>query len=233
MPSNTNYDRRVTAVWNDFFNSISIRQVRRKIRKHLFPTLVGFRQKSIFSKISSVFSAPVVFLLSVTLPVIREADLNNKGIQLNDDTDLLQDYDDDELEARLNINAEQSSWVKWLTAVQFICAPLLISFVLISQQVGPVAIVLPVTLAVGVLITIAFWLTTSTSKQPRLFWMMCFMGFAVAVLWIFLIANEVVSVLQAIGMALGVSEAILGLTVFALVSLYYTYKFEFNMSYVG
>lgn len=181
---------------NPFFDPI-------EVRKRLFPTLVGFRQKSIFSKISSVFSAPVIFLLTVTLPVIREADLKNKGIQLSDDL----------------LEEEPSAWVKWLTAVQFICAPLLISFVLITQDVGPVAIVLPVTLVLGVLITAAFWVTTSEHKQPRLFWMMCFMGFAVAVLWIFLIANEVVSVLQAIGMALGVSEAILGLTVFALVSV--------------
>lgn len=176
---------------------------------------MGFRQKSVFSKISSVFSAPVIFLLSITLPVIRESDLKNEGIQLNDSTaDMLQDYN----EERHHVESEESSWVKWLTAVQFVCAPLLISFVLITQEAGPAAIILPVNITLGALVSIAFWITTSNSRPPRLFWMMCFVGFAVAVLWIFLIANEVVSVLQAIGMALGVSEAILGLTVFALVT---------------
>jgi sodium/potassium/calcium exchanger 6 len=48
---------------------------------------------------------------------------------------------------------------------------------------------------------------------------MCFVGFIIAVLWIYIIANEVVGVLQTIGFALGISDAILGLTVFAMVRI--------------
>jgi sodium/potassium/calcium exchanger 6 len=219
--------RRNTSVLARFFNSTSRRYIRRQVRKHLFPTFVGFRQKSTFSKISSLTAAPVIFLLAVTLPVVRENVLTSqRTVQLGDDTaELLQDYDsdndDDDLQTETSANntEEGSSWVKWLTAVQLVGAPLLIAFVFITQKVSSVAVTLPVAIALGALLSVAFWMTTSASKQPRLFWMMCFIGFGIAVVWIFLIANEVVSVLQAIGMAVGASEAILGLTIFALVSI--------------
>ncbi|KAK4514547.1 PHO85 cyclin-5 [Mucor velutinosus] len=200
-----------------FFNSTNTHYIKRQINKHLFPSLVGFRQKSTFGKMSAIISTPVIFLLATTLPVVNESTLAGGGvsqIELNDDTvGLVNTFvgDDD-----IAVNTEQVSWAKWLTAVQLFGAPLLVSFVMIAQDIAPVYVVLPIGSAVGIMVSVAFWMTTLPSKQPRLFWMMCFIGFGVAVVWIFLIANEVVSVLQAIGMAVGVSEAILGLTVFAL-----------------
>ncbi|OBZ86757.1 putative cation exchanger C3A12.06c [Choanephora cucurbitarum] len=197
-------------------------QARRQARKYLFPALVGFRQKSLFSKVLSVASTPVMFLLTVTLPVVRESALSeNNGIQLDERTEhLLQDFDDMENESQPVVTdmviQSEKGWVKWLTAVQIVGGPLLISFVLITQEVAPASIVLPVALSVSVLVSLVFCLTTSADIPPRLHWMTCFVGFVVSVVWIFLIANEVVSVLQAIGMALGISEAVLGLTVFAL-----------------
>ncbi len=44
----------------------------------------------------------------------------------------------------------------------------------------------------------------------------CSMGFAVAVVWIMAIADEVVNVLQTFGMIFGLSDAIIGLTIFAV-----------------
>ncbi|KAL0144077.1 Sodium/calcium exchanger protein-domain-containing protein [Mucor lusitanicus] len=205
-----------------FFNSTNTRYIRRQTSKHLFPSLVGFRQKSTFGKISAIASMPVIFLLATTLPVVNENTLAGgvSQVELNDDTvglvNTFASDDDDDNDDTMAVNTEQVSWAKWLTAVQLIGAPLLVSFVMITQDIAPVYVVLPIGCAVGITVSVAFWMTTMPSKQPRLFWMMCFIGFGVAVVWIFLIANEVVSVLQAIGMAVGVSEAILGLTVFAL-----------------
>ncbi|KAG1451284.1 hypothetical protein G6F56_008126 [Rhizopus delemar] len=196
-----------------FFNTSSAHHVQREIISCLFPTLIDFRQKPIFSKITSVLSAPVIFLLAITLPVVREN--NSNTIELNDETtDLLHDYfeEDDDWENTMTKN----TWVKWLTAVQLIGAPGLVSFVLVTQVGLPSVIILPLLLGIGVVLSVSFWFTTSHTRQPRLYWLMCFVGFGVAIFWIFFIANEVVSVLQAVGMALGASEAILGLTIFAL-----------------
>jgi len=44
----------------------------------------------------------------------------------------------------------------------------------------------------------------------------CSMGFIVAVVWIMAIADEVVNVLQTFGMIFGLSDAIIGLTIFAV-----------------
>lgn len=213
--------QKMTDFFDHYLSSSSRRYMRHQIQKHLFPSFIGFRKKSIFSKISSVLSAPVFFLLATTLPVVKESVLSvHSSVQLNDDTaELLQDYDDNEDQQNdILMNAEEATWLKWLTAVQLIGGPILISFVLITQDVFSAAVVLPVAFIGSTAVSVAFWFTTKSTKQPRLYWMMCFLGFGIAVVWIFLIANEVVSVLQAIGMAVGASEAILGLTIFALVN---------------
>ena len=44
---------------------------------------------------------------------------------------------------------------------------------------------------------------------------LAFLGFVISVGWIYLIANEIVSLLKAFGIFFGVSDAILGLTVLA------------------
>lgn len=44
----------------------------------------------------------------------------------------------------------------------------------------------------------------------------CSMGFIVAIVWIMAIADEVVEVLQTFGLVFGLSDAIIGLTIFAM-----------------
>ncbi|CEG78690.1 Putative K-dependent Na :Ca2 antiporter [Rhizopus microsporus] len=205
---------RSTRLLQKCFNTTSVYQIKRDINICLFPSLIDFYQKPIFSKITSALSVPATFLLATTLPVVKESAITPRGIELNDNTvDMLRDYREDEIERTDSI---RGSWNKWLTAIQLMGAPALISFVLLSQSLVSAVIILPILLGTGLILSITFWLTTSHARQPRLYWMMCFLGFGVAIVWIFLIANEVVSVLQAIGMALGASEAILGLTIFAL-----------------
>lgn len=46
--------------------------------------------------------------------------------------------------------------------------------------------------------------------------LLCFLGFFIAMVWILTIVNEVVGVLEALGAVMGVSDAILGLTIFAM-----------------
>ena len=46
--------------------------------------------------------------------------------------------------------------------------------------------------------------------------LLCFLGFTVSIAWISTIASEVVGVLKALGVILGISDAILGLTIFAV-----------------
>ncbi|KAI9310904.1 Sodium/calcium exchanger protein-domain-containing protein [Dichotomocladium elegans] len=192
------------------------------ILARLFPSVMNFSQKSVYSKISSVISTPVIFMLTITLPVVKEnAIIPRDGVRLDDDAlTMLRELSDNATGADpveiTELAQSTSGWSQWITAVQLLCAPMFAATVFAINGFVRPAIILPTAAIFGVVITTAFTLTTSSIRQPRLYWMMSFVGFGVAMLWIFVIANEVVSVLQTIGMALGISDAILGLTVFAL-----------------
>jgi solute carrier family 24 (sodium/potassium/calcium exchanger), member 6 len=68
------------------------------------------------------------------------------------------------------------------------------------------------------LIALTFLLTfSSPNKPPKWHKALCAIGFIVAIGWISTIADEVVGILRAFGAIVGVSEAILGVTVFAMV----------------
>jgi sodium/potassium/calcium exchanger 6 len=68
----------------------------------------------------------------------------------------------------------------------------------------------------GLVFVAILLVTTTTSHPPRHRPLLSFLGFIVAIAWISTIANEVVGVLKAFGVILSISDAILGLTVFAV-----------------
>ena len=75
-------------------------------------------------------------------------------------------------------------------------------------------------MALALLITFS-----SPNKPPSWRKALCAVGFVVAIGWISTIADEVVGVLRAFGAIVGVSEAILGVTIFAMVS---SFSFSHN-----
>src|SRR3569833_3453606 len=62
----------------------------------------------------------------------------------------------------------------------------------------------------------AVLVTTSPDNRPKYHFLICYIGFIISVAWISTIAGEVVGVLKAFGVIIGISEAILGLTIFAV-----------------
>lgn len=66
------------------------------------------------------------------------------------------------------------------------------------------------------LVLLALLLTTSPHKKPKYHFLLCFLGFVISIAWISTVAGEVVGVLKAFGVILSISEAILGLTIFAV-----------------
>lgn len=71
---------------------------------------------------------------------------------------------------------------------------------------------------VGCCIAMLVMSFTEADKPPKWQWMLSIVGFFVALNWIFLLANNMVGLLKALGMIFNISDAIMGLTVFALVS---------------
>ena len=117
--------------------------------------------------------------------------------------------------------SESKDWNRWLVSTQIFTAPLFTTFIIWanisdgftkrSLAKAILCSLLGSLIAFGILV-----LTTSPSKPPKLRFLLCFVGFVVSITWISTIANEVVGVLKAFGVILGISDAILGLTIFAV-----------------
>ncbi|KFX88909.1 hypothetical protein V490_07349 [Pseudogymnoascus sp. VKM F-3557] len=271
------------------------------IRNSLFPTFENWEGKNIWDKLLSVVSAPSIFLLAITLPVVETE-------QKEDDEELELDqareresrsrsaahqslageapYTDNEPEPewinyRRNssvlltpgvepsvrglaghgnaasiaistedlhhhnphsmplppkntnpaqdyfIRAESAlpapvDWNRWLVVVQIFTAPVFVSLVLWGNlyhddlQPKPLFKMILYGL-VGSLVTLAILtVTTRHDRVPKYRHLFCFLGFVVSIAWISTIANEVVGVLKAFGVIVGISDAILGLTIFAV-----------------
>ncbi|KAK4181617.1 Sodium/calcium exchanger protein-domain-containing protein [Triangularia setosa] len=116
-----------------------------------------------------------------------------------------------------------SGWNRWLVALQLFTGPMFV--VLISwantmedyESPGKTLLILVLySLVVSLCLLGALLLTTSPDSKPKYHFLLCFLGFVISVAWISTIAGEVVGVMKAFGVILDISEAILGLTVFAV-----------------
>lgn len=112
-------------------------------------------------------------------------------------------------------------WNRWLLCTQLFNAPFFIVVLRwgsTDPELSARNLLLPVLYAL--LISLGFiailLFTTTPNRPPRYRYMFCFLGFVVSVAWISTIASEVVGVLKAFGVILGISDAILGLTIFAV-----------------
>ncbi|KAG7293037.1 hypothetical protein NEMBOFW57_003082 [Staphylotrichum longicolle] len=116
-----------------------------------------------------------------------------------------------------------AGWNRWLVAIQLFTGPLFVVLILWANTADDMAhprktlvkMILYALLA-SLCLLAALLLTTTAVKKPRYHFLLCFLGFVISVAWISTIAGEVVGVLKAFGVILDISEAILGLTVFAV-----------------
>ena len=116
---------------------------------------------------------------------------------------------------------QPQSWQRWLLCIQITLSPLLVVSILWTNldddhDTASLLFALAAAIAFSTLALTAILLTTNAKQPPRYRPIFCALGFVVSVSWISTIANEVVGLLKALGIILNISEAILGLTVFAV-----------------
>ncbi|CDO75173.1 hypothetical protein BN946_scf184866.g14 [Trametes cinnabarina] len=191
----------------------------------LFPTLHNLGGKSFLGKIAAVFAAPAVVMLTLTLPVVvtsyEDMGASEKRKGRSPEQGPLVDFEEEGVERALIAEEEveeemhEMAFTKWLLAVQCFLGPLFCAVVLLDGMkyegwwllaIGTVGF------TAGVLV--AVFAKTGKSRASQL--TRCAMGFFVAVIWIMAIADEVVKVLQTFGFIFGLSDAIIGITVFAI-----------------
>lgn len=119
-------------------------------------------------------------------------------------------------------NDESQGWNRWLVCVQLFTGPLFAVFILwanLSEEwdrPGRTLARMILYTLLGSLVALALLVTsTSEHRKPKFHYLLCFMGFVISIAWISTIAGEVVGVLKTVGVVLGISEALLGLTIFA------------------
>ena len=115
---------------------------------------------------------------------------------------------------------EPKAWNRWLVMVQAVAGPYFLATIGWANTAGAsrrglVQAWLWSGLA-SVCLVGAVMATTRRERAPRWWVLLCFAGFAVSLGWISTIANEVVGVLKTVGVVVDMSDAILGLTVFAV-----------------
>ncbi|XP_066601622.1 mitochondrial sodium/calcium exchanger protein-like [Prorops nasuta] len=117
----------------------------------------------------------------------------------------------------VNITAPKKGWSKLLNCSQLCLTPILALFLLNvwRRTIGPVPI-LPLFLVVGAVIGVIVFLTSHVDRVPKFHSVFAFLGFLAAMLIVYLVAGEVVSVLQCIGFACSISDAMLGITFLAV-----------------
>ena len=111
-------------------------------------------------------------------------------------------------------------WNRWLVILQIFIAPFFTAVIFWAKmhEGEPRELLQPVLIALVVsLVFLAVILVSTTPDKPPA-WRtgLCFVGFIVSITWISTIADEVVGVLKSIGVILNISDAILGLTIFAV-----------------
>ena len=118
-------------------------------------------------------------------------------------------------------SSSPQDWNRWLVCTQLFTGPIFIVILRWAstdpEKSGRNLLVL---VLYALLISLGFiailLLTTSPTRPPRYRYLLCFIGFIISMAWISTIAGEVVGVLKAFGVILGISDAILGLTIFAV-----------------
>jgi sodium/potassium/calcium exchanger 6 len=139
-----------------------------------------------YGKIYAIMAVPITVCLTLTIPVV--------------------DYEE-----------EDQNWNKYLQALQCFTAPVFFVFGanIWSMALGGVLPAWAFAMIVGAGLSLFVFVATSGDKPPRFQMLFSFLGFFVAVVWIYIIANEIVNLLQALGRILTISDAILGLSVLA------------------
>ncbi|CAE6410312.1 unnamed protein product [Rhizoctonia solani] len=178
--------------------------VMRQVMHTLFPSLVDLSSRPWLWKLVAVCSAPAIFALTLTLPVVvSEPESNSGGGAGGSVTPLLIDYDESDVEDEMmqaRMEAEEHvhdvHFNKWLTAIQCALSPVFCISVLFSGQKHVVWYTLAASLC-GVSVATLTAVFANDGKNPAARLARCFIGFGVAMVWIMAIADEVVQVLQA------------------------------------
>jgi sodium/potassium/calcium exchanger 6 len=182
----------------------------------LCPSLFNLSSKPWLAWFSCIVTAPFICLMTVTVPVIESdavsTDFSTVEVVTESETATQNPESHTEtLETKTYIPL-----VRWLLILQAFLGPLFVlcNWFIDNQRLSLLTIY-------SLLITAGFlglinYIKLEPFRAPVYMQSLAFVGFIIAISWVSLIANEVVGVLKALGIILHISDAVMGLTVFAI-----------------
>lgn len=150
-------------------------------------SLEQFHSATKISKILLILQGPILFALTLIIPLIKVDETGNKF------------------------------WCKWLNIWHLMVCPALISFGLhfAMDEFIPRFPVFLILMCISFVFCLTIALKTERGRAPSFHFMFSILGFCTAIVIIYSVANEVIGILQTLGVILNISSSILGLTVLA------------------
>lgn len=176
-----------------------LKSARRRVFSNLVPSLLELPKRHTWHATFNVVTSVPYFLLRITVPVV----------------------DDEPSEHNHKEKSDCGCWDRWLLLLQGFAAPQFVWVMLwldafndgtAESWLYPAL----ACLAGSVVFALIMLATSSSDVQPRWYRAMSIAGFLMSAFWLSIIADEVVSILKAIGVISGLSDAVLGSTVFAV-----------------
>ncbi|KAI5982026.1 Sodium/calcium exchanger protein-domain-containing protein [Pisolithus marmoratus] len=194
----------------------------------VFPSLHHFWSKTLLRKIVALLAAPAVMALTLTLPVVvipygtngmdEEKPLHHHHPHHHHGAETeprLVEFEEEGVERTMMADEvvqedfHEMKFNKWLMAAQCVFGPLFCVAVLFSGT-DRFSWLLGGTAAGGIVVGFLVLLFADDGFHPTARVARCSMGFFVAIVWIMAIADET------FGFIFGLSDAIIGLTIFAM-----------------
>lgn len=146
-------------------------------------------ETSLVGKVAAVLGAPLLFIVLLTVPVVDSERRNN-------------------------------NWCRPLNALHCITIPLVISmsfkFGASNDYLSLFGAPLPLIILIPAMCVATFVLKTSEpNKPPKYHSVFAYFGFIMSVLWIYMLASEIISLLKTIGIMFSMSDTAIGLGVLA------------------
>lgn len=117
----------------------------------------------------------------------------------------------------------KDGWSRPVSTMQMLILPVVVSAAFLSRRVPPTdgewvwaVAVIGGGLLVGATLAVIMWVYTEDETPPRWHKYMCFVGFAAAVLFIYMTAAEIVNIILAFGVVFEVGNFSLGVSILAI-----------------
>jgi len=180
------------------------------------PSLFDLGSKSWLVWFSSIVTAPFICLMTITVPVIESDAVSTDLSPIEVPPESESVTQPQESHSEIFETKTYIPLVRWLLILQAFLGPffVLCNWFIDNQQLSLLTIY-------SLFVTAGFlgllnYIKLEPYRAPVYMQSLAFVGFLIAISWVSLIANEVVGVLKALGIIFHISDAIMGLTVFAI-----------------